>query len=228
VHLSWDGTFSHLLELKARGERQIQLGFSSVWKATLLPLPFGSRIFIKILASFQHHLWVFHIYQIVQIKTILDAGLVRCGGLSNGHTEGFLLHHFILFYFFSILSFLFFSFFFFFFFWPTAQPQQLGIWASSATYTTAHSNTGSLTSWARPGIEPESSWITVRFNTAEPWWELPSTLFYNMSIDSSQHHALTNEQSCWLGFWRVCYNSCLIALYINNVHVEIVKCHSYI
>ena len=44
---------------------------------------------------------------------------------------------------------------------------------TSATYTTAHSNAGSLTHWARPGIKPESSWILVRFVTTEPWLKLP-------------------------------------------------------
>ena len=66
--------------------------------------------------------------------------------------------------------------FFFFFLWhmevprlgvelelPTPQPQQFRIWAVSATCTTTHSNTGSPTHWARPGIEPSSSWILVRF-----------------------------------------------------------------
>ena len=42
----------------------------------------------------------------------------------------------------------------------------------SATYTTAHSNAGSLTHWVRPGIEPVSSWILVRFFTTEPQWKL--------------------------------------------------------
>ena len=41
---------------------------------------------------------------------------------------------------------------------PTPQPQQCGFQAESATYTTAHSNAGSLTHWAGPGIEPASSW----------------------------------------------------------------------
>ena len=36
----------------------------------------------------------------------------------------------------------------------------------------AHSNTASLTHWARQGIEPVSSWILVRFITAEPPREL--------------------------------------------------------
>ena len=40
------------------------------------------------------------------------------------------------------------------------------------TPTTAHGNPGSLTHWARPGIEPASLRIPVRFVTTEPQWEL--------------------------------------------------------
>ena len=43
------------------------------------------------------------------------------------------------------------------------EPQQLGIRAMSVTYTTGHSNAGSLTHWAGPGIEPASSWMLVMF-----------------------------------------------------------------
>ena len=50
--------------------------------------------------------------------------------------------------------------------WPMPQPWQCGIWIKSATYTTAHGNTTSLTHWVRPGIEPVSSWILV-FISAE-------------------------------------------------------------
>ena len=39
--------------------------------------------------------------------------------------------------------------------------------STCATYITAHSNAGSLTDQARPGIEPTSSWILVGFITAE-------------------------------------------------------------
>ena len=46
---------------------------------------------------------------------------------------------------------------------PTPQPQQCRIRASSATYTTAHSNSGSLIHWARPGIKLATSWFLVRF-----------------------------------------------------------------
>ena len=53
------------------------------------------------------------------------------------------------------------------------QPRQ--IWATSATYTTTHGNAGSLTHWARPGIEPTSSWILVRFVTAEPQQKLQNS-----------------------------------------------------
>ena len=45
------------------------------------------------------------------------------------------------------------------------EPQQGRIWAASETYTTAQGNDGSLTHWARPGIEPASSWTLVRFLT---------------------------------------------------------------
>ena len=38
----------------------------------------------------------------------------------------------------------------------------------------SHSNAGSLTHGAGPGIKPTSSWILVRFVTAEPQWELHS------------------------------------------------------
>ena len=43
------------------------------------------------------------------------------------------------------------------------QPQQRRIQAESVTYNTAHGNARSLTHWARPGIEPKSSWILFGF-----------------------------------------------------------------
>jgi len=49
-------------------------------------------------------------------------------------------------------------------------------------YTTAHSNTGSLTHWARPGIKSVSSWILVRFVTTELWWELPFSSFLSVQF----------------------------------------------
>ena len=46
---------------------------------------------------------------------------------------------------------------------PTPEPQQRGIRAASATYTTAHGNAGSLAHWARAGTEPATSWFLVGF-----------------------------------------------------------------
>ena len=40
---------------------------------------------------------------------------------------------------------------------PAPQPQQHQIQAPSANYAAAYGNTGSLTHWVRPGIEPASS-----------------------------------------------------------------------
>ena len=47
--------------------------------------------------------------------------------------------------------------------------------------TIAHGNTRSLTHWKRPGIEHASSWILVRFISAEPWRELPCLSFNEKS-----------------------------------------------
>ena len=70
------------------------------------------------------------------------------------------------------------------------QPQQCGIRAAFVTYTTAHGNAGSLTHWARPGIEPETSWFLV---TADPWWELPISFLYHqisLSIELCHEHVV--------------------------------------
>ena len=47
--------------------------------------------------------------------------------------------------------------------WPTPGPQQRGIQATSATYTTTHGNAGSSTHWAKPGVKPEIPWFLVGF-----------------------------------------------------------------
>ena len=67
------------------------------------------------------------------------------------------------------------------------MPQQLRFQGVSETYTTAHSNAGSLTHWMRPGIEPVSSWIPVGFITTEPWWELPSSLAFDTHFGFLPH-----------------------------------------
>ena len=66
--------------------------------------------------------------------------------------------------------------------WPTPQPQQRRIQATSMTYTTAHSSTGSLTHWTGPGIKPASSWMLVWFVTTKPQQELLSLPFWNQCL----------------------------------------------
>ena len=52
------------------------------------------------------------------------------------------------------------------------QPQKHQIRDASVTCTTAHDNAGSVIHYARPGIEPASSWIVVRFISTKPQREL--------------------------------------------------------
>ena len=53
-----------------------------------------------------------------------------------------------------------------------SQPEQHQIWAAPATYTTAHGKAGFLIHRARPGIQSVSSWMLVKFVSAEPQQEL--------------------------------------------------------
>ena len=58
------------------------------------------------------------------------------------------------------------------------QSQQHQILTTSATYTTAHGTAGSLAHWARPGIEPATSWLLVGFISAVLRQECPIFLFF--------------------------------------------------
>ena len=71
-----------------------------------------------------------------------------------------------------------------------------GIWAASVTYTTARGNAGSLTHWARPGIELASSWILFRFLSAAPQQELPVLFILNCLIK-------LNRKTIWV--WKFSY-----------------------
>ena len=50
---------------------------------------------------------------------------------------------------------------------------------------TADHNAGFLTYWARPGIEPRSSWILVAFITTELQWELQEELLLEVGEETS-------------------------------------------
>ena len=59
----------------------------------------------------------------------------------------------------------------------------------NCTYTTACGNAGSLTHWARPGIDSESSCTIVGFVTAEPQWELPILIIFKCTIQWHYIHS---------------------------------------
>ena len=77
-------------------------------------------------------------------------------------------------------------------------PQQQ-IWAMSAKCTIAYGNTGSLTHWGSPGIKPVSSWILVRFVSAEPWWELPSYVIikWGVSLTVTEYLGSDSQGILW-------------------------------
>ena len=65
--------------------------------------------------------------------------------------------------------------------------------STSATYTTAHSHTGSLTHWVRAGIEPSSSWTPVWLVTTENNGCFP---IYQYIFIPHQYISGSNHGSC--------------------------------
>ena len=84
------------------------------------------------------------------------------------------------------------------------------VWAASAAHTTAHGNARSLTHWARPEIEPVSSWILIEFLTAVPRWELQIVAFYDIGIYSKCiYSVLQYKKKCHIK----CSGKCKSELY---------------
>ena len=76
-------------------------------------------------------------------------------------------------------------------FWSALLPARPSAPASQAACplppgTSNFCNTWSLTHWVRRGIEPASSWILVRFITAEPQWERPPFCHANKELLSRE------------------------------------------
>ena len=73
------------------------------------------------------------------------------------------------------------------------------------THTTAQGNPGSLTYWARPGIEPPPSWILVRFLT--PWSTMgtPLVVSYLQALFWWSLHASVPVLGQWevLSIWQI-------------------------
>ena len=77
--------------------------------------------------------------------------------------------------------------------------QQPRIQAESATYTTAHGRTRSLTHWARPGTEPASSWILVGFCFCCTIMGTPTTIIFDCNrfivMHVSTHGAIVEAEN---------------------------------
>ena len=88
----------------------------------------------------------------------------------------------------TLSNYVFFCLFGWFFFWffrtaPVAHGGSQGrgqIGATAASLHHSHSNSGSLTRWVRPGIEPATSWFLVILVPAAPWRERLSNYVWNM------------------------------------------------
>lgn len=78
--------------------------------------------------------------------------------------------------------------------WPTPQPQQCQIRATSATYITAHSNTRSLTHWVRSGMEPMSSWIPAGFVNHWDTTGTPTEHFCFCNLFFLNEYSLVSDQ----------------------------------
>ena len=80
---------------------------------------------------------------------------------------------------------------------------------------TAHGNTGSLTHWARPEIKPTSSWILVRFISAEPQWKLLNWYFWVAS-----HRGWWKcVKFCWITLWYSIKASLSLPLSFSMIRV---------
>ena len=116
---------------------------------------------------------------------------------------------------FSFLFFLFFFFFFFFFFFLGPYLKHMEVprlgWNWSCA---AHDNARSLTHWARPGIEPTSSWMLVRWfplshngNSRSPAFHLQS---WGRGLEPTQEPIDCLEHKRWtmiITDWFTFYHS---------------------
>ena len=98
---------------------------------------------------------------------------------------------------------------------PRPEPQQLGIQASSATYTTAHGNARSLTHWARPGIEPTSSWLLVGFFNCWAMTGTPTGI-----LVSDKETKFQQLQSPFRPFPKVLYPTGAFSVGPSSFHME--------
>ena len=76
------------------------------------------------------------------------------------------------------------------------------IGATAAGLHHSHSNAGSLTQWAKPGIEPQTSWFLVGFVSAAPRWELPYLEKKKNKMDKGLSNSIFLQQSDQIKYLR--------------------------
>ena len=87
--------------------------------------------------------------------------------------------------------------------------EQQRIQAASSTHTIAHSNAGSLTHWAEPGIEPATSWFLVGFVSTEPRRELHYAVFLI-------HMPFLMYFLVPISFWKIFITACFDKIFWNS------------
>ena len=94
------------------------------------------------------------------------------------------------------------------------------------TYTTPHGNSGSLTHWVKPEIEPTSSWILVGFCLAEPQQELQLRLLLICTVRNQQNSSPQGFQGM-LGFHPPDggLKSCWGSSYCGSVEKNLTQIH---
>ena len=113
---------------------------------------------------------------------------------------------------------------------PQPQPQPCRIQAMFATYTTGHNNAGSLTLWARPWIEPVSSWILVGFFSTEPQWGLclPVLVCSVVSVVMLTFGELSNDsfikKRLKLGFAHFTWLPAMLWYFLNLYRIFLFLC----
>ena len=103
--------------------------------------------------------------------------------------------------------------------WPTPEPQQHGIQALSATYTTAHGNAGSPSHWARPGIEPSTSCFLVGFINHCAMTGTPAIVFLNVhfiKIKIKSPSSFVLQKVCWDFICLIFINAHCLEQWLEN------------
>ena len=113
------------------------------------------------------------------------------------------------------------------------QPQQHGIQAMSAHYTTAHGNARSPAHLVKPGVKPASSWILVRLISTVPHFQCAARIVKMTSMSklislpsrywcSKWENLLVAEfyPKSFIYFW-LCYGKNLKKLHLSCTFVSL-------